>query len=161
MPRKKIEKTKEEKPKEEKVEKVKAESPKPAKKERYYEAVGRRKTASARVRLTVSSNETVVVNKVTLQQYFKDANLEKNVVAPFAALKLPEKFSVTAQVYGGGKSGQAEAIRHGIARALLLYVPESRKKLKRPGYLKRDPRSKERRKFGLKKARKSPQWAKR
>ena len=141
--------------------KVKAEAPKPVKKEKYYEAVGRRKTASARVRLTVSSTESVVVNKMTLQQYFKDANLEKNVVAPFAALKLPEKFSVTAHVHGGGKSGQAEAIRHGIARALLIYVPISRKKLKRPGYLKRDPRMKERRKFGLKKARKSPQWAKR
>ena len=75
--------------------------------------------------------------------------------------KIPDKFKVTALIKGGGTSGQAEALRHGIARALLIYDIELRKKIKKLGFLKRDPRVKERRKFGLKKARKSSQWSKR
>ena len=126
----------------------------------YHEAVGRRKTAIARVRLSPTSATSVTVNGNAVEVYFKTPTLQSHV---FDALKgEPEKhFSISAQVHGGGQSAQSEAIRHGIARALIKFDESLRKKLKDAGYLKRDPRVKERRKFGLKKARKAPQWAKR
>ncbi len=127
---------------------------------RYIEAVGRRKTAIARVRLFESGKSSFVVNDKPLATYFPTEQLQVTVKDPFTKLKL-SKFKVQAHIVGGGISAQAEALRHGISRALLEYDAELRKDLKPLGFLKRDPRAKERRKFGLKKARKSPQWSKR
>jgi len=130
-----------------------------ADKKTYTEAVGRRKTASARVRITPAKQEKVVVNEKSLVDYFPGTVLAETARA---ALKdVGEKFSVTAVVKGGGISAQAEAVRHGIARALTETDAALRKPLKARGFLKRDPRAKERKKFGLRKARRSPQWSKR
>jgi small subunit ribosomal protein S9 len=128
---------------------------------RYTEAIGRRKTAAARVRLTPASRNTVTVNTKTLNSYFKTEALQKTVKDAFAISGTAERYSVSARVEGGGQHAQAEAVRHGISRALVAIDPELRKPLKKAGYLKRDPRSKERKKFGLRKARRAPQWSKR
>ncbi len=130
-------------------------------KERYIETVGRRKTAVARVRVTPSVKSSVLVNGAEVGVYFPTEELRKVALDAIVAGKLSQKFKITALLKGGGINGQAEALRHGIARALVIHNEELRKKLKKAGYLKRDPRAKERRKFGLKKARKAPQWAKR
>ena len=130
-------------------------------KTKYFEAVGRRKTAVARVRLSAESKESYEVNGKNLESYFPTAELRLTVTSPIKKSEIKEKFKVTAKLSGGGISSQAEALRHGIARALTEHDRELRGKLKKEGYLKRDPRSKERRKFGLKKARKAPQWSKR
>lgn len=127
----------------------------------YIEAVGRRKTAVARVRITEAAKQSVVVNDKSSEEYFPTDILRSRAHEPFTALEIPQKFSVTAKIIGGGIASQAEALRHGIARALTTFEAGHRKTLKKAGYLKRDPREKERRKFGLKKARKSPQWSKR
>lgn len=134
-------------------------STKPA--EKYFEAVGRRKTAIARVRLFAGSKGGYEINGKSLEAYFPVLEMQNTVTEAIAAAKVPDKFHVTAKLVGGGIAGQAEALRHGIARALLVYDIETRGRLKKLGFLKRDPRAKERRKFGLKKARKSPQWSKR
>jgi small subunit ribosomal protein S9 len=137
------------------------------KKIQYLEAVGRRKRAVARVRLyTVDSAESMEtgnfsINGKNYKEYFPTAILQQTIESPFTKLKSTNKFSGTVKVKGGGISGQAEAVRHGISRALILFDINFRKKLKKLGFLKRDPREKERRKFGLKKARKAPQWSKR
>jgi small subunit ribosomal protein S9 len=128
---------------------------------KYFEAVGRRKTSTARVRITPSDKMSYVINDRSLDAYFPTLALQNNVTAPITTSKPAEKFSISVKVVGGGISSQSEAVRHGIARALLEYDKELRGSLKKSGYLKRDPRAKERRKFGLKKARKSPQWSKR
>jgi len=126
---------------------------------KYIEAVGRRKTASARVRITPARQEKVAVNEKSLGDYFP---LEVMAQTARAALSdAGEKFSVSAKVSGGGLKAQSEAIRHGIARALVKYNVELRKAIKQRGFLKRDPRMKERKKFGLKGARRAPQWSKR
>ncbi len=130
-------------------------------KDKYFEAVGRRKTAIARVRLFLDHKGGVVVNEKTPEAYFKTAALQKIVEDALVVGGVGMSAKVTAHVTGGGVHAQAEAIRHGISRALLKVDPEHRKQLKPRGFLKRDPRMKERRKFGLKKARKAPQWAKR
>ncbi|MEK7576945.1 MAG: 30S ribosomal protein S9 [Patescibacteria group bacterium] len=127
---------------------------------RYLEAVGRRKTAVARVRL-FADGEGMIVNDKDYKTYFPTEEMQKIAEDAFRKTRPATRFSVSVKVKGGGIHAQAEAMRHGIARALLLFDVELRTKLKRPGFLKRDPRVKERRKFGLKKARKSPQWAKR
>lgn len=131
----------------------------------YIEAVGRRKTASARVRLFWDAkgkqDGKIMVNEKELDSYFVLPELRGVVISPFSKLKIENGYFITVRVQGGGARGQAEAIRHAIARALLKTDAAYRKKLKRPGFLKRDPRMKERRKFGLKKARKAPQWSKR
>lgn len=125
----------------------------------YIEGIGRRKTASARVRLTPGKQNSVMVNDKELAEYFPIAETQLTVMAP---LKMAgAHFSVTVKVKGGGVKAQADAVRHGIARALILKTPELRKDLKVLGYLKRDPRAKERKKFGLKAARRAPQWSKR
>lgn len=129
------------------------------KENKYLEAVGRRKTAVARVRITPASKVVVVVNDSEFEKYFPTQELRRTVLSVFN--EVPETFSVSAKLIGGGVSAQAEALRLGIARALLEHDIELRGKLKSRGYLKRDPRAKERRKFGLKKARKAPQWSKR
>lgn len=126
---------------------------------RYTEAVGRRKTSVARVRLTPAAKLSFEINDKEFEVYFPTAELRKTVKSVFDDLE--DKYKITAKMNGGGISGQAEALRLGIARALIDIDPTLRTKLKVKGYLKRDPRAKERRKFGLKKARKAPQWSKR
>jgi small subunit ribosomal protein S9 len=129
--------------------------------DRYIETIGRRKTAGARVRITPASKTTFVINGKAFEEHFPTKELQKIVRDAFNLIAEEEKFTVTAVIKGGGIHGQAEAFRHGIARALVEYKAELRKTLKSAGYLKRDPRMKERRKFGLKKARRAPQWSKR
>ena len=128
---------------------------------KYFEAVGRRKTAIARVRLFPAAKSGFDINGKTLEAYFPVEAMQTVVTEAITHAKAPEKFMITIKLNGGGMSGQADAVRHGIARALLVYDITMRGKLKKLGFLKRDPRAKERRKFGLKKARKSPQWSKR
>ncbi|HEY9480816.1 MAG TPA: 30S ribosomal protein S9 [Candidatus Paceibacterota bacterium] len=133
---------------------------------KYFEAVGRRKTAVARARISPAAKESFEISNADesnkdLAGYFATTELQSIATAPFNEAKLTQKFKVTAVITGGGIHGQAEALRHAISRALIEYDKELRKKLKKAGMLKRDPRAKERRKFGLKKARKSPQWSKR
>ncbi len=128
-------------------------------KNKYTEAVGRRKTSIARVRLSSASKNTILINDKDFEKYFPTQSLKHTVLSVFE--HTPEKFSVTAKLEGGGISSQAEALRHGISRALVELDHNIRTKLKTKGFLKRDPRAKERRKFGLKKARKAPQWSKR
>ncbi len=125
---------------------------------RYIEAVGRRKTSVARVRITPASKTNISINDKELEVYFPTVELQKRALAP---LSEAGDFSISVKVSGGGISSQADAIKHGIARALTKNKPETRSALKSKGYLKRDPRAKERRKFGLKKARKAPKWSKR
>ena len=159
MPSKKTKSEKTEKPvkkSEPKAKQAKAPEPKV-----YFEAVGRRKTSSARVRLQEGNGSEIIVNSMDFRKYFPTEELQRIVEDPFKRLKLEGLFSVSIKVSGGGIHSQSEAVRHGISRALLKYDAESRKRLKRAGFLKRDPRMKERRKFGLKKARKAPQWSKR
>ncbi|MEQ1500017.1 MAG: 30S ribosomal protein S9 [Parcubacteria group bacterium] len=127
--------------------------------EKYIEAVGRRKTAVARVRITPATKTTFLVNEKDLEGYFPTAEMQTLVKQPLK--EIGEKFKITAHIKGGGAHSQSEAMRHGIARALVDNDEMLRKTLKKAGYLKRDPRAKERRKFGLKKARKAPQWSKR
>ncbi len=128
--------------------------------ERYYEGVGRRKTAVARVRLFTRGEKELLVNDRKLTEYFP-SRYHETVLAPLVKMKNIEKFRVLVKVKGGGSTGQAEAIRHGIARALTVFNPDFRKRLRRVGYLTRDPRKVERKKFGLRKARRAPQWQKR
>ena len=127
---------------------------------KYTEAVGRRKTAVARVRLMPASKNNFIVNERDLASYFPTEELRKTVEEALTKSKA-SAWSISARLHGGGLHSQAEALRHGIARALVKYDEELKSKLKTSGFLKRDPRAKERRKFGLKKARKSPQWSKR
>ena len=128
---------------------------------KYFEAVGRRKTAVARVRMFPGAKAGYEINGKDLAAYFPTREMQANVTDPITNAKPAEKFHITVKLNGGGISAQSEAVRHGIARALLLYDIQLRGKVKKLGYLKRDARAKERRKFGLKKARKSPQWSKR
>ena len=129
---------------------------------KYIEAVGRRKTSTARVRVITDAAKSIfLVNDKISDAYFPTGELKKIITDPFTKVKLTGKYEVSAHVTGGGIHSQAEAIRHGLTRALVEDDEELRTKLKKLGFLKRDPRSKERRKFGLKKARKAPQWSKR
>ncbi len=136
------------------------------KSKRYFEATGRRKSAIARVRLfTIKPFEEdegkVTVNGKFYKQYFSTLELQQIVEAALRKLKSLNRFEVVAKIRGGGVKSQAEALRHGLARTLIIFNIDFRKKLKKAGYLKRDPRVKERKKYGLKKARRAPQWAKR
>jgi small subunit ribosomal protein S9 len=127
----------------------------------YIEAIGRRKRAIARVRVTKATRESMAINERELGSYFATTELQKTVMAPLSLAALKEKFAISIRVFGGGIASQADALRLGIARALIIFEPELRKNLKKAGHLKRDPRKKERKKFGLKKARKAGQWSKR
>lgn len=128
----------------------------------YVEGIGRRKTATARVRLTPAKATTIVVNEKSLNDYFPHLALQKDVQSVLDTKDAGiQDYTITAQVSGGGISSQAEAIRLGIARALVKEKAERRTPLKLLGFLKRDPRSVERKKFGLRKARKRPAWSKR
>ena len=124
-----------------------------------YSAVGRRKKAIARVRL-VPGDGKVVVNKRDIDDYFGLETLKMTIRQPLA-LTATNNFDVLVNVNGGGIAGQAGAIRHGISRALCKANPELRETLKKNGFLTRDPRMKERKKYGLKAARRAPQFSKR
>jgi small subunit ribosomal protein S9 len=125
-----------------------------------YQGTGRRKTSVARVRL-VPGTGTITVNERDAATYFGRAVLMTLVESPFKVTDTFGHFDVIAKIHGGGLSGQAGALRHGIARALLEAGDEYRGELKKAGLLRRDPRMVERKKYGLKKARKAPQYSKR
>jgi small subunit ribosomal protein S9 len=129
--------------------------------EKYVAATGRRKTAIARARLTPSTRTGVTINGKDANVYFSTEPLRVTALEPFLKVSLPTQFSVSIVVRGGGIAGQATAVRHAISRALIEYDPTLRTTLKKEGFLKRDPRAKERRKFGFVKARKRKQWSKR
>ncbi|MDP3769783.1 MAG: 30S ribosomal protein S9 [Candidatus Sungbacteria bacterium] len=128
--------------------------------DRYFEGVGRRKTAVARVRLFTKVGD-FRVNDQLYTEFFKTLDQQKIAEEALQKMKLFGRFRVSVKVSGGGSHAQAEAVRHGLARCLVKFNPDFRKRLKRATFLKRDPRAKERKKFGLKKARRAPQWAKR
>ena len=125
-----------------------------------FQGTGRRKESIARVRLT-SGKGVITVNGAKLEEYFGSDILRVIVNQPFAVTNTVGKYDVTVKVIGGGLTGQAGAVRHGIARALVEANGEFRPALKAAGLLTRDPRMKERKKYGLKKARKAPQFSKR
>jgi small subunit ribosomal protein S9 len=127
---------------------------------RYFEGIGRRKRAVARVRLYPGNGE-IVVNDKELKEYFGRPQDWQAAVAPLKLSKNEGRFNLSVVVKGGGITGQSEAIRHGVARALLEANPSLRSLLRRGGFLTRDPREKERKKPGLKRARKAPQYTKR
>lgn len=127
----------------------------------YFRAIGRRKTATAVVKLFKATKTSYDINGKGLEVYFPTAELKKIVTGAFETATPSEKFEVVVTTKGGGSHAQAEAVRHGISRALVLFDTELRSPLKKAKMLKRDPRQVERKKFGLKKARKSPQWSKR
>jgi small subunit ribosomal protein S9 len=127
---------------------------------RYFEGIGRRKRAVARVRLYPGTGE-IVVNDKELKEYFGRPQDWQGAVAPLKLTKNEGRFNLSVVVKGGGITGQSEAIRHGVARALLEVNPSLRSLLRRAGFLTRDPREKERKKPGLKRARKAPQYTKR
>ena len=126
---------------------------------KYY-GTGRRKKSIARVYLTPGTGK-ITINKRDIDEYFGLETLKDVVRQPLVATETLEKFDVLVNVHGGGFTGQAGAIRHGIARALLKADAEFRPTLKKAGYLTRDPRMKERKKYGLKAARRAPQFSKR
>ncbi len=134
---------------------------KSSKKKLQYWGTGRRKKAVARVRVLPGGSGTITVNKRTLDEYFPLDTLKLIVNQPFAETDTAGKFDVVVNVRGGGYTGQAGAIRHGIARALCNVDETYRPALKKAGFLTRDPRMKERKKYGLKKARKASQFSKR
>ena len=125
-----------------------------------YNAVGRRKTAIARVRL-VAGDGKILVNKRELDNYFGLETLKMTARQPLELTKAGADMDIIINVHGGGLAGQAGAIRHGISRALIKANPELRESLKKAGFLTRDPRMKERKKYGLKAARRAPQFSKR
>ncbi len=126
---------------------------------KYIETVGRRKTASARVRVTPAKSTSIIVNDREATEYFPLSVMHDAIHAPMKTVG--GTYTITAVVKGGGLKAQAEAVRHGISRALVEMDATVRKDLKVKGFLKRDPRAKERKKFGLVAARRAPQWSKR
>jgi small subunit ribosomal protein S9 len=129
--------------------------------DQYYEGLGRRKVATARVRLHAGGTGRVIVNDKPATEYFPREGDVQVLLEPLRAASLESHFDVTVHVTGGGITGQRDAVRLGIARALLKADPEYRKVLRRGGFLTRDSRVKERKKPGLKRARKAPQYTKR
>ncbi len=135
---------------------------------KYFESVGRRKEAVARARLFLQDRngdlkelpaDSFIINNKSYLQYFPKGELQSLVLAPLERLKLINKFKVSIKVKGGGIKGQAEAIKLAVARALIKFNPDFKAELKALGFLTRDPRMKERKKYGLKKARRAPQWS--
>ena len=129
--------------------------------ERYWEAVGRRKTAIARARIFTKGRKEFLINTKPYQKYFSTLELWQIASDPLKKMKLLDRFRILIKVKGGGYHSQAEAVRHAIARVLVKFNPNFRKKLKKAGFLTRDPRMRERKKPGLKRARRAPQWKKR
>ena len=138
-----------------------AEAEKEVKSDHYFEAVGKRKTSVGRVRLFTQGEKEIIVNEKPLDKYFCSFELRQIVISPLEKMKAIGHFRILVKVRGGGIHSQAEAIRHGISRGLVKFNPDFRKRLRRAGYITRDPRARERKKFGLKRARKGPQWSKR
>ncbi len=131
---------------------------------KYIEAIGRRKTAVARVRLYTKKEEfreIIMINEKSYKEYFPLVSLQKIVESSLEKMKSLDRFAATVKVRGGGFHAQAEAIRHGLALTLAKFNPDFKKRLRRAGFITRDSRMVERKKYGLKKARKAPQWAKR
>lgn len=128
---------------------------------RYFEAKGRRKTAIAQIRLFTQGEKTLLVNGKPYQNYFPVLELQQIVTACLTKMNCLNQFKISAKVKGGGIHSQAEAIRLGIARALVKFSPDFQKELRKHGYLTRDSRMRERKKFGLKRARRARQWRKR
>lgn len=143
--------------KEEKIIKEEVKSP------RYFYAVGKRKTSIAQVKVYQNNKnaEEIIINNKKLEEYFTISRLTDLVRSPLPVAGRDIKFQISAKVYGGGTSSQAEAIRLGISRALVKFDEELKKPLRDRGFLTRDARKVERKKPGLKKARRAPQWAKR
>ena len=131
------------------------------KKKLQFWGTGRRKKAIARVRVIPGGNGTIVINDRAFEDYFPQGTLQYIVKQPLALLNVESKYDVIVNVVGGGYTGQAGAIRHGIARALLQHDEALRPALKKAGLLTRDPRMKERKKYGLKAARRASQFSKR
>jgi len=131
------------------------------KKKTYLYAIGRRKNATASVRVYPKGKGDFTVNGKDMKIYFMTPTLQAKILEPFKNGGVEQVYDITAQTKGGGINGQAESVRHAITRALVKEDEDRRVPMKRLGLLKRDPRAKERRKFGLKKARKAPQWSKR
>lgn len=140
------------------AQKIKENTGKP---DRYIEAIGRRKTAVARVRLFTKGDKEFLVNNQQFTQYFLLPEDQETATSSMKKMKCLDKFRITVVVKGGGRHAQAEAVRHGTARVLVDFNQNFRKRLRKAGFLTRDPRMRERKKFGLKRARKAPQWAKR
>jgi small subunit ribosomal protein S9 len=130
--------------------------------QKYFEAVGKRKTATARVRIFPDADFSILINNKKLDSYFSTKELRHIVETPLKQIaKEAKRFKITVKIRGGGIHSQAEAVRHGISRALVKLDAGLRSSLKSQNFLRRDSRMKERRKFGLKKARRAPQWSKR
>jgi small subunit ribosomal protein S9 len=161
-PKPKAKKPVEAAPKEVEIKEVlkKAEAPATAT-SRYFYAVGRRKCAVAQVRVYPGGKGNIVINNKDLKVYFPPFEFQNTILSPLKLAGQDSAVDVSVKVKGGGKRGQADSIRHGIARALLLLDKDYRKSLRKAGFLTRDARVKERKKPGLKRARRAPQWAKR
>ena len=130
-------------------------------KKKYFYGTGRRKSSVARVRVYENGTGSIIINGRDIDDYFGLETLKLIVRSPLVLLGLEGKYDVVVRVSGGGVSGQAGAIRHGLSRALLQQSDENRPVLKKAGFLTRDPRMKERKKYGLKAARRAPQFSKR
>jgi small subunit ribosomal protein S9 len=130
------------------------------KKEKYFEGIGRRKSSVARARIFIGG-KGMEINGKKPEDYFSLPALAKKAISPIEKSEVSGEIGISVKVYGGGISGQADAVRLGITRALVESDEELRKKMRRIGYLTRDSRRVERKKFGLKKARRAPQWRKR
>jgi small subunit ribosomal protein S9 len=139
---------------------AKLESPKP-KSDRYLKAIGRRKTSRAQVRLWTRGENAFIVNGKDYKDYFPGNELQQIASSALKKMKCDDKFKISVKVEGGGIHSQAEAVRHGISRVLIIFNENFQKRLRKAGYLTRDPRMRERKKFGLKRARRAPQWRKR
>ena len=148
---------KEEEPEEEPEE----EEEEPEQEKEYYEGVGRRKTSTAVVRIFTEGASKIMVNDQPYEEYFPNLEMQELVTDALEELETENRFKVSIMVKGGGLHSQAEAVRHGMARALVDLDSSFKKQLKRAGYLTRDPRMKERKKPGKRGARRSPQWQKR
>ena len=127
----------------------------------YYEGIGRRKTSTARVRLHTGGTGTITVNEKPATEYFGRESDVINLQTPLKLVGAEARFDVTVKVAGGGSTGQADAVAMGVARALIISDPELKAVLRKAGFLTRDARAKERKKPGLKRARKAPQYTKR
>lgn len=129
--------------------------------QQYYYGTGKRKTAIAKVRLYLDDGGPILINGKTMEEYFNWEPWQKTINEPFRVSDTRGRFRVIAKVMGGGVNAQAQAIRHGIARALIVFDPTLKPTLRRYGLITRDPRIKESKKYGLKRARRAPQYTKR
>jgi len=132
-----------------------------ASEQQYFEGVGRRKRARARGRIYPGGEGKIIVNDKPVEEYFRRIDTLQNLMKPLEVTGTTNRFDVTVRVYGGGVSGQADAVKMGLARALVKYDEEMRPVLRKTGFLTRDAREKERKKPGLKRARKAPTYTKR